>query len=445
MNTIFIYTPQITARVSYIFDLIFNQILGISTVKLSDDLYAFVQNKQVAKINYSPSYISNIPQIYPHGLLYEKGIKTTLQPTFKKHHGLMAAFYHSPNSKNQKAIFPFDPFALTFYLVSRYEEYLSYTPDQYGRFSASSSMAYKHRFLQQPLVNFWALELQKHLLQYYPNLQTNLPSYQYTPSYDIDYAYAFLQKGWLRQIGAFGRNLIQRNGETLLLQLKTWFRWQKDPYDTFAYLTALDERFQLRPIYFWLLGDYGPYDKNIAPNNSKFQQLIQQNAQQYPIGIHPSFGSRAHQDIVDKEIHRLEKITHERTVRSRQHFLILKLPETYQRLVNLGIQEDYTMGYAQYLGFRASIATPFWWYNLAEEKCTSLRIFPFQFMDVTFNSYLKLAPDQVLDQLSPIIENTRKVGGHLMSVWHNSSLCEAWQWKGWRKVYEDILEQVTAP
>lgn len=440
MNEIFIYTPKITSRISYIFDLIFNQLLGISKVKLTSDLCAFSQKKDAAKINYSRSFMTNVPYFFPDQLLLETGIHA-LQPTFKKHDALIAAFFHIPAPNNAEAAFPFDPFALAFYLVSRYEEYLAFTPDKFGRFSANNSQAYKNVFLQQPLVNFWAFKIKAVLEKQYPKLQFNCPSYQYSPSYDIDHAYAFLKKGWLRQTAAFGKNLVQLDFETLSLQLKTWFRLQKDPYDTFRYLEQLDDKYHLNPIYFWLLGDYGTYDKNIHYNNNPFRQLIQTNAQKYPVGIHPSFGSNQDQDIVNKEIHRLEKITKQRTKKSRQHFLILAFPQTYERLVNLGIQEDYSMGYAQHLGFRASIAHPFYWYNLKTEETTNLKIFPFQLMDVTFNTYLQRSPEEVLEEARPIIQNTKAVGGHLISIWHNSSLCEAWQWKKWRGAYEAIIEE----
>lgn len=441
MNDILIYTPNLNSRISYIFDLIFNQILGLSKVEFTNDLYAFTQSSNIAKINYSNSYISNIPYFSPHPFLKQTGIRNDLRPQFKKHGQLIAAFYNDFNSRNQKSLLPFDPFALAFYLVSRYEEYQLFTPDQHGRFSATSSVAYMNRFLQQPLVNLWALELKKLLLQYYPALNFVASTYKYTPTYDIDHAYAFLNKGIFRQTGAFINNIMQSKWESLQLQLKTWFRLKKDPFYTFDYLQQLDQKFKLHPIYFWLLGDHGTYDKNIHPENPRFQQLIQHNAQLYPIGIHPSFGSSVHQDIVDKEIHRLEKITQGRIMRSRQHFLILRFPDTYQRLINLGIQEDYSMGYAQHLGFRASIATPFFWYNLKEETTTTLQIFPFQLMDVTFNSYLQISPKEVLNAVSSVINNTKKVNGHLISIWHNSSLSEAWEWKGWRKVYEEIIEQ----
>jgi hypothetical protein len=440
MNEIFIYTPKINTRISYVFDLIFNQLLGISKVSLTSDLCAFSQNNKVAKINYSRHFISDIPYFFPDQLLLETGIRV-LKPTFKKHDALMAAFFHSPAPSNQNASFPFDPFALTFYLVSRYEEYLDFTSDKFGRFSASNSLAYQNNFLQQPLVNLWALKIKVLLEKKYPVLQFNCPLYQYTPTYDIDYAYAFSHKGWLRQIAAFGKNLVRLDTETLLLQLKTWFKLQKDPYYTFPYLETLNDKYPLNPVFFWLLGDYGTYDKNIHYNNKHFQQLIQANAQKYPVGIHPSFGSNRNQDMVDKEIHRLEKITEQRTKKSRQHFLMLELPKTYEQLIDLGIREDYSMGYAQHLGFRASIANSFYWYNLKTEEKTSLQIFPFQLMDVTFNTYLQLSPEEVLEHARPVIQNTKEVGGHLISIWHNSSLCEAWQWKRWRGVYEALIEE----
>jgi hypothetical protein len=42
---------------------------------------------------------------------------------------------------------PFDPLAATFYLVSRYEEYLPFIPDEHGRFPAKQSFAFSNGFL----------------------------------------------------------------------------------------------------------------------------------------------------------------------------------------------------------------------------------------------------------------------------------------------------------
>ena len=45
----------------------------------------------------------------------------------------------------------FDVFSASFYLVSRYEEYLPYVKDMYERFQAENSLAYKHNFYKNQL------------------------------------------------------------------------------------------------------------------------------------------------------------------------------------------------------------------------------------------------------------------------------------------------------
>ena len=75
-----------------------------------------------------------------------------------------------------------------------------------------------------------------------------------------------------------------------------------------------------------------------------------------------------------------------RVTKSRQHFLAFELPTTYLKLIQSGILEDYSMGYASHLGFRAGICSPFRFYNLLEEKETDLVVYPFQVMDVTLQA-----------------------------------------------------------
>ena len=36
-----------------------------------------------------------------------------------------------------------------------------------------------------------------------------------------------------------------------------------DPYNTFDYQEEIHQQYQVKPIYFFLVGDYATYDKNI--------------------------------------------------------------------------------------------------------------------------------------------------------------------------------------
>jgi len=58
--------------------------------------------------------------------------------------------------------FSFDIFAASFYLLSRYEEYLPHQKDQFGRYAHTNSLAFREEFLQLPLVNIWIEELRNH-------------------------------------------------------------------------------------------------------------------------------------------------------------------------------------------------------------------------------------------------------------------------------------------
>jgi hypothetical protein len=111
--------------------------------------------------------------------------------------------------------------------------------------------------------------------------------------------------------------------------------------------------------------------------------LIVQHAKKYALGIHPSWQSDGEEILVKKEVRRLSALAAQPVPSSRQHYLRFNLPEGYQTLLQVGITAEYSMGYGSINGFRASVATAFNWYDLANEKETALRIHPFCFMDAT--------------------------------------------------------------
>ena len=74
---------------------------------------------------------------------------------------------------------PFDPFAATFYMLSRYEEYLPYKKDRFSRFPASESLAFKNNFLKKPVVDKWILLIKEVLMKAYPNLNFKPHNFTY--------------------------------------------------------------------------------------------------------------------------------------------------------------------------------------------------------------------------------------------------------------------------
>jgi len=111
-------------------------------------------------------------------------------------------------------------------------------------------------------------------------------------------------------------------------------------------------------------------------------------------------------------------------------------------LIAIGITNDYTMGYASELGFRAGIATPFTFYDLDMEQTLPITIHPFAITDDILRFNLELNCDNVLLEISEIVADVKKVNGTLISVWHNDTFSNFGLWEGWKNVYEDMVKLI---
>ena len=144
--------------------------------------------------------------------------------------------------------------------------------------------------------------------------------------------------------------------------------------------------------------------------------------------------------LLKKEKERLEGITNTPVKSSRQHYLRFSLPDTYQHLIDLEIEEDHSMGYASNVGFRASTCTPFYFYDLDFEIQTPLKVYPFALMDTTLNDYMKLTPKQTLGRIRDLINEVKAVNGTFITLFHNESLSDYLRWKGWKRLYESMIK-----
>lgn len=427
-----IYTPKKTTRLTYIFDFIFKDILGVE-FQISTDREEFGRNTS-PKLNYSDAPFSSEPFIYSSHLLSEKGIREQ-EISFNLWNDTPVLFYTHPRYE-----FPFDVFAASFYLITRYEEYLPHLRDEYDRYLPNTSIASKKNFINKPVVDIWAYQLKNYLQKFFPDLKFSERKYRFISTIDIDNAYAYLEKGFMRTTGAFIRSLVKFELSDFKDRLFSQLNLMHDPYDTYSFQLKLQKKYNLKTIYFFLLGDYDLNDKNVSASSFRFRSLIKYLADYAAVGIHPSFASNSRPEKVRIEIQRLNKIVRRDIRNSRQHFLKLKFPHTYRTLIENDITDDYTMGYAHTTGFRAGTCTSFRFYDLDNEEITSLNIHPFAVMDATLKYYLKLTPEESLPKIQLLIDEVKRVNGTFTSLWHNESLSEYKQWKGWKYIFEEMIK-----
>ncbi len=425
-----IYTPVITNRIKYIFNFIFKDILQLS-YQLTNDITAFT-DYPYSKISYTDNPVGDELFFKSSSLLLEKNIAKQEQNS-QEYKGYTICY------SVQNSALPFDVFAASFYLLSRYEEYLPSVLDSHLRFQAENSYAFKHGFLNHPVIDEWAFEIKEMLKSRSPNLNFKGRNYLFLPTIDIDRAYAYQSSGLMKNTMRFGKALLKGDIEKAQSIIKVGLGKSKDPFDTYLYMNRVHQKIESKPIYFFLLGDAGKYDVNLHFEKSRLQKLIQKVSNYAKVGIHPSYHSNHKKEWIIKEKHRLEEIINAPVKLSRQHYLRLHLPYTYHDLLQAGISDDYSMGYASQIGFRASTCTSFTWYDLANDRETELTVHPFVVMDVTLLRYLKLSISEALAQVKQLSDYVRAVNGTFTTLWHNESISDINDWKGWRKMYQNMV------
>lgn len=431
---ILVYTHKITPRLNYIFKQIFVRILQIP-VSFTTSVEEFIAHNG-PKFTYSKTPLGNEFFVRSHDLLFEQGVND-IDITLFKWDDIPCFFATDSQSK-----IPFDIFAASFYLLSRYEEYLPYVQDAYERFPATDSLAYKNKFLDKPLVDIWVLKFLGLLKEKFPNYAYQSKKFEFIATFDIDNVFAYRHKGFIRNFGGFFRDLFRFQFSNLIERILVLLRFKKDPYDTYDVILKTSKKYGIKTIFFFLIGDYTTYDTNVSSSNSKYKSLIKSIADYVDVGLHPSYFTMKNAEKLKKEKLRLEQIINRPILKSRQHYLRIKLPETYQYLIDLDVAEDYSMGYAKHYGFRASTCTPFYFYDLDFEIQTPLKIFPFAVMDTTLNDYLNYVPAVAKSKIKQLIKEVKAVSGTFILLFHNETLSEDKRWKGWRKMYKEIVSEI---
>jgi len=233
-----IYTHKITARFSYTAKQIFTRILGLEvgyTTKIED----FIKHKG-PKITYTKQPLQNEFFIRSNDLLFEQGINDILLHVGDW--GGIPCFFGAGERSN----IPFDIFSATFYMLSRYEEYLPHIKDMHGRFPPTESIAYKHGFLELPVVDLWAYKLLEKLQERFPDIKHKKKRYKYTSIVDVTTSHCFTHRGLVRSLAGLildlGSFKLRRLAQRFLVHINV----RKDPYDNFGDLICFS--FSLLPI-----------------------------------------------------------------------------------------------------------------------------------------------------------------------------------------------------
>lgn len=423
---IWIFVDEVSKRLNYTLEVMFKS-RGIDFSTTND--VSLFKNAEGIKLVYSDKpFKEDYLTISPADLLFEEEIKAQKIDKTSWLDEDILSFNRKP-----------DVLASIFYVLSMYDEYINGAKDNHGRFDVKNSVLYRFDWLEKLVVERWTSLFIKFLEENH-NItikQKKIP-FEIVPTFDIDNTYAYkLKSGWRKWL-SITKDFILINRSRIRERKEVVSKISKDPYDTFDYIIDISNRgFDVKV--FWLLGDYAFYDRNVSHDNLKHQSLIKKMREFVAIGLHPSYKSNDSPSQLKVEKSRLADILGKEIDFSRQHFLKVELPHTYTRLIKEGFKDDFSLGFANQVGFRAGISRPFKWYNLKTNSVSNLTLHPFAYMDGTLCEYNQLTITEAKDKVSGLAREVQLYGGDFIAIWHNETIGDYGKWKGWSAVLEHTL------
>ena len=425
-----IYTHKITPRLTYIMRHIFVNILGVE-LDFTTKVEEFIKHTG-PKITYTKQPLQNEFFVRSNELLFEQGIND-IELNISVWEDIPCFF-----QAGERSNLPFDIFAASFFLLSRYEEYLPHVKDIHGRFSPKDSIAFQNGFLQKPVVDIWALKLLDALKERFPDLEYKNKSYDFISVIDVATSHCYANRGVIRGLAGMLMDIGTFKFKRVYDRIAVGLNRQKDPYDNYAELIALHKKYNVKCNFFFQYADYSKYDKNVSTNSIKFKSLIKYVADYVPVSLAASYSSFSDLELLKKEKANLEVVINRPVNNCKMRYNRVDVPQTYRNLIAAEFTNDYTMGYTFELGFRAGTCTPFQFYDIPLEVKQPIKVHPFAIHDISLS---KIKKDQeVLRQVQLITNEVRKVNGTLITMFSNEVLGNK-EDRDWMNVYTEVIKQ----
>lgn len=425
-----IFTHKITNRLTYISKQLFENILGVEigfTTKVED----FIKHSG-PKMTYSKQPLQNEFFIRCNDLLFEQGIND-LEIKVRDWDGIPCFF-----SAGEKSALPFDIFSASFFLLSRYEEYLPHVKDEVGRFPLKESLAYRNGFLEVPVVDLWTMRMLAALKERFPNLKHRKRNYGFTSIVNVTTSHAYAMRGPVRTLGGLALDLWNLKFKNIATRLSVLLGFKKDPFDNFTTLVDIHKKFPIRSLYFFQFATHSAHDKNVSIFNNKFRYLIKSVADYSVVSLSTSFLSSTSKEVLKEEKRQLGNLINRPIKYSRLRYNRVNVPATYRNLVETEFTDDFSMGYTHEIGFRAGTCIPFYFYDINMEVRQPLKVHPFALHDYALAGFRN--KEEVFEQLDKVYRMVKQVHGEFIVVFSNELLGGTHP-MDWMDLYQSLIKR----
>ncbi len=346
----------------------------------------------------------------------------------------------------------FDIFGTCFFLLSRYEEAILRETDEHGRFPYKSSILNKYNLVKRPIVNEYVEFLWFCMKKLWPSLERKKHVFEVKPTHDVDNPFLsfFNVKRLIRSLAV---DFVKRKEFFLpFVKTKSWIaskitkKKKHDLYNNFDQIMNIDEKYGLTSTYYFMSNTSNcRYDGNYDIKDMELRNLLKKvHEREHEIGLHSSYETYLDPVLIKKEFDKLKEVCEQEDIfqekwGARQHYLRLKVSETFSNLEKAGLNYDSSLYFAESPGFRSSICYPYFIYDVINRRMLNLVEKPLLIMEGSLleSDYLGANYEEVTKISKNIIRQVKMYKGKLTFLWHNDYLIMEKN----RKLYENFLSE----
>jgi len=329
----------------------------------------------------------------------------------------------------------------TFFMLSRWEEYVNTTRDKHDRFPGKESLAQKEGFHQRPIVNEYVELIWSCLHDLGIQEKRKTRSYEPVLTCDVDYIQKFYRP--INLIRALGGDIVIRKNPFL------WFRTtidfinskisiKNDPFYTFDYFMDLAEEIGVKFHFYFMPLNLGDFDARYNFTDAKdiINTILDR---EHIVGMHPGYNSYNNAERFKEESEKL-KTLYPLPKYGRQHYLRIKTPETLSYWEENGFEFDSTYGYENDIGFRCGVCYEFPVFDFKLSKKLNLTELPLHFMEVAYFERYG-CNNSLSNEVYNLVEQVKNFNGKFVLLWHNNNVYDG-NLKHAKSNFEELMKLV---
>ncbi len=434
MQKIVIYTEsKFLPEKNYVFKILFNEILGIeyevfdtsvsqvykfvlpngNFVEFADEFFTYIpESIGYCDKKYLPKNISKLGGVLP-------------DETIPFLYGNNTLTIHEKNLYCGG-----DVIGSSFFMLSRWEEIVSENVDRWGRFPEKDACAVKFGIIQKPVVHIYAELIRKFFADFDMKI-TQKHTFRKTLTHDVDFLYKWGKP--MDFIKSCFADLFKRFSIRMFKSSLKMRQTGNDPYDVYKSLMDLSERNNLKSTFYFLNSKFNAWELESEKGQAIVKSIIDRN---HNVGIHSNYFYESDSEKIKADKDFYSKILGRELTHNRQHYLKFKMPQTFRVLEQNGIEQDSSMYYPHFPGFRTGMCIEHSVFDCEQRKVLKIKELPLTLMDVSLQDARKI--DEALEWVDSLMATVKKYHGNFVCLWHNSSF-HSLEWDFLEGVYEHIV------